>query len=174
MEIQKFNNTDLNCSIGCVVVDNNVWFRGKNVATALGYENTTQTIIIHVEDEDKCKLEELWGLSDRFLTFNEKNTIYINESGLYSLIFSSHKPEAKQFKHWVTSEVLPSLRKTGTYSIPSVPQCKITNEYELHTKVINFIRNYFDCPIIVPGLGVIQYTTKTRHESYQGLYRWAA
>ena len=55
------------------------------------------------------------------LTFNEKNTIYINESGLYALIFISSKPEAKQFKRWVTSEVLPSLRKTGTYSIPSVP-----------------------------------------------------
>jgi len=166
MEIQKFNNIVLNCSIGCVVVDNIVWFRGKDVARAVGYENTTQAIQINVDNDDKRRLEELWGLSLDALTFNETNPIYSHESGLYSLIFSSNKPDAKQFKHWVTSEVLPSIRKTGLYNIPSVPQFKITKEYELHTKVINFIRNYFDSPIIVPGLGEIQNTSKTRHESY--------
>ena len=166
MEIQKFENNILKCSIGCVFADSNVWFRGKDVAIALGYENTTQAIQNHVEDEDKCKLEEIWDLPDRSLTFNEKNTIYINESGLYNLIMISQKAEAKQFKHWVTSEVLPTIRKTGTYSIPLVPQVKITNEFELHTRVVQFIRNYFDSPIIVPGLGEIQYTHKTRHESY--------
>lgn len=166
MEIQKFNNNILNCSIGCVFVDNNVWFRGKDVANALGYENTTQTIQIHVEEEDKCKLGELVNLSDRLIGYHDKITIYINESGLYSLIMISQKAEAKQFKHWVTSEVLPTIRKTGSYSIPLVPQVKITNEFELHTRVVQFIRNYFDSPIIVPGLGEIQYTHKTRHESY--------
>ena len=96
MEIHKFNNV-LNCSVDCVIVDKNVWFRGKDVATALGYENTRQAIIIHVEDEDKCKLEELKSLPDRLLTFHEKTSLYINESGLYALILNSHKPEAKQF-----------------------------------------------------------------------------
>ena len=72
MEIQKFSNNDLNCSIGCVVVDN-VWFRGKNVATALGYLDTTHAIKNNVEDEDKYKLEELNGGSQiPALTFNEK------------------------------------------------------------------------------------------------------
>ena len=122
MEIKNAYNNVLNYSIGCVVVDNNVWFRGKNVATALGYKDTTQAIRDNVEDEDKQKLEEIYGaFSTQSLTFNETNTIYINESGLYALILNSHKPEAKQFKNWVTSEVLPSLRKTGTYSIPLVP-----------------------------------------------------
>jgi hypothetical protein len=83
----------------------------------------------------------------------------------------SQKTKAKQFKHWVTSEVLPSIRKTGTYSIPLVPQVKITNEFELHTKVVQFIRNYFDHPLLIPGLGELQSTYKTRHESYLKGYR---
>jgi len=167
MEIQSFENNILKCSIDCVIVDNNVWFRGKDVALALGYKDTTQAVRDNVEEEDKHKLEELYDpFSTQPLTFNEKNTIYINESGLYSLVMISQKAEAKQFKHWVTSEVLPTIRKTGTYSIPLVPQVKITNEFELHTRVVQFIRNYFDSPIIVPGLGEIQYTQKTRHESY--------
>ena len=83
----------------------------------------------------------------------------------------SQKTKAKQFKHWVTSEVLPSIRKTGTYSIPLVPQVKITNEFELHTKVVQFIRNYFDHPLLIPGLGELQSTYKTRHEAYLKGYR---
>ena len=172
MEIQKFENNILKCSIDCVIVDNNVWFRGKDVAKALGYTETTHAIKNNVEEEDKQKLEELYGGCEITpLTFNEKNTIYINESGLYNLIMNSQKAEAKQFKHWVTSEVLPSIRKTGTYSIPLVPQVKITNEFELHSKVVQFIRNYFDNPILIPGLGELQSTYKTRHESYLKGYR---
>ena len=84
----------------------------------------------------------------------KKNTIYINESGLYSLILKSQKQEAKQFKQWVTSEVLPSIRKTGTYSI--IPQINIRHETDLHYKVVHYIRKYFDNPIIIPGLGELQ------------------
>ena len=77
MEIQKFENNILKCSVDCVIVDNNVWFRGKDVAIALGYENTTQAIQNHVEDEDKHKLEELYDpFSTQPLTFNEKNTLF--------------------------------------------------------------------------------------------------
>ena len=172
MEIQKFENNILKCSVDCVIVDNNVWFRGKDVALALGYKDTTQAVRDNVEEEDKHKLEELYDpFSTQPLTFNEKNTIYINESGLYSLIMDSQKTEAKQFKHWVTSEVLPTIRKTGSYSIPLVPQVKITNEFELHTKVVQFIRNYFDHPLLIPGLGELQSTYKTRHEAYLKGYR---
>jgi prophage antirepressor-like protein len=170
MEIQSFENGILKCSVNCVIVDGNVWFRGKDVAKALGYENTTQAILNNVEEEDKYKLGELINLFDR-LTYHEKITVYINESGLYSLVMKSQKTEAKQFKHWVTSEVLPSIRKTGSYSIPLVPQVKITNEFELHTKVVQFIRNYFDHPLLIPGLGELQSTYKTRHESYLKGYR---
>ena len=84
------------------------FFVGKDVATALGYNNTTKAIRDHVDDEDK--LEERIVLSGQ-----NRNVILINESGLYSLILSSQLEQAKAFKHWVTSEVLPQIRKTGGY-----------------------------------------------------------
>ena len=141
MEVQKYNNIILNCDIECILVGSDVWFRGKDIAIALGYKDTQHAILNNVENEDKCKLEELGNLQDRLLTFNEKITIYINESGLYSLILKSQKQEAKQFKQWVTSEVLPTIRKTGTYtSIPPVPQIIIKNETDLHYKVVQYIK----------------------------------
>ena len=111
MEIQNYTNTILNCNIKCVLSGSDVWFRGKDIANALGYENTTKAIRDHVEEEDKSKLEELDKNDSFSLTYHDKITIYINESGLYNLIFTSQKPEAKQFKQWVTSEVLPSIKK---------------------------------------------------------------
>ena len=90
-EIKKFENTSLNCAIGIVIVDGAYWFRGKHVATALGYHDTTCAIKDHVDEEDKTKLEKLRPGEKPRLTsckssFNEKNAMYINESGLYSLI----------------------------------------------------------------------------------------
>ena len=86
------------------------FFVGKDVAEALGYSNTTKAIRDHVDFEDK--LEERIVLSGQ-----NRNVIIINESGLYSLILSSKLPQAKAFKRWVTSEVLPMIRQTGTYAI---------------------------------------------------------
>lgn len=95
-------------SIRIVVLHNEPYFVGKDVAFALGYTNPRKAIRDHVDDEDKgvTKCDTLGGKQD--LTV-------INESGLYSLILSSKLPNAKQFKRWVTSEVLPTIRKTGTY-----------------------------------------------------------
>ncbi len=84
------------------------WFVGKDVAVALGYSNTQKAIRDHVDEEDK--------LTERIVLSGQQRTvIFINESGLYSLILSSKLPSAKQFKHWVTAEVLPQIRKTGGY-----------------------------------------------------------
>ena len=139
MEIQKYNII-LNCDIECVLVDHDVQFRGKDIAIALGDKDTDQAIRQHIEDEDKYKMEEINTLNFTGITFNEKIQ-YINESGLYSLILKSQKQEAKQFKQWVTSEVLPTIRKTGTYSIiPPVPQIIIKNETDLHYKVVQYIK----------------------------------
>ena len=83
MEIQKYTNTILNCNIKCVLSGSDVWFRGKDIANALGYKDTQHTILHNVEDEDKKTLEMVDGGSENPpLTFNEKTTIYINESGL--------------------------------------------------------------------------------------------
>lgn len=89
--------------------DNESWFIGKDVAEILGYERTAKAILDHVEQEDK----DVVPIQDSIGRM--QNTAIINESGLYSLILSSKLPGAKKFKHWVTSEVLPSIRKNGGY-----------------------------------------------------------
>lgn len=105
--LQIFKSTEFG-TIRTVMANNEPWFVGKDVATVLGYSNPRDAINKHVDDEDKgvAKCDTLGGIQD--LTI-------INESGLYSLILSSKMPNAKKFKHWVTSEVLPSIRKNGGY-----------------------------------------------------------
>ena len=109
-EISIFNSEEFG-DIRAIEIDNEPWFVGKDVATALGYSNTRKAIGDHVHEDDKgvTKWDTLGGKQD--LTI-------INESGLYALIFGSKLESAKRFKHWVTSEVLPAIRKTGNYKIP--------------------------------------------------------
>lgn len=95
-------------------INDEPWFIGKDVAEALGYANSSKAVIDHVDDEDKRF--EMVSVSDS-QNGNLVKTAFINESGLYALIFGSKLPNAKAFKRWVTSEVLPALRKTGSYSI---------------------------------------------------------
>lgn len=91
-----------------VDIDGEPWFIGKDVATALGYSNTNKAVLVHVDAEDK-------GVTKWDTPGGTQQMTIINESGLYSLILSSKLPSAKEFKHWVTSEVLPSIRKNGAY-----------------------------------------------------------
>lgn len=97
------------------------WFRGKDVAIILGYKKAKNAIEVHVDSDDKMNLKEIiigaLNQGPDSLTPNELNSIYINESGLYSLILRSKLSTAKQFKRWVTSEVLPSIRKHGVYQL---------------------------------------------------------
>ena len=92
-----------------VEIDGEPWFVGKDVATVLGYQNGSKALSDHVDEEDKLNNESLSSLGQR-------GGWLINESGLYSLILSSKLPNAKAFKRWVTSEVLPTIRKTGSYT----------------------------------------------------------
>ena len=98
------------------------WFRGNDVAAALGHKNTRQAMRTHVHEEDRRALEDL-GRPEigRRLEHNEGAQVYINESGVYSLIMRSKKAEARLFQRWVTNEVLPSIRRTGQYSSPTPP-----------------------------------------------------
>lgn len=91
-----------------VIITGEPWLVGKDVAVALGYKDTSDALKVHVEEEDKGvgEIQTPGGIQKMYL---------INESGLYSLILGSKLPSAKKFKKWVTSEVLPSIRKTGTY-----------------------------------------------------------
>ncbi|RHC13322.1 phage repressor protein [Roseburia intestinalis] len=101
--------------IRTVTVDGEPWFVAKDIAEILQYTNTQKAIRDHVDEEDK--------LTERIvLSGQNREVICINESGLYSLILSSKMPGAKRFKRWVTSEVLPQIRRTGTYQKPMTPQ----------------------------------------------------
>ena len=107
MELQVFNSTEFG-SVRTATVNGEVMFVGKDVADILGYQNGSRDINRHVDEEDRQKAMFFDGTQD-------KETIIINESGLYSLIISSKLPNAKKFKRWVTSEVLPSIRQNGGY-----------------------------------------------------------
>ena len=91
-QIQTFENSSF--KVQCVCVSGEPWFKGRDVATVLGYANTTKAIINNVEEDDKKKMEELGNPCEGLLDANARKTIYINESGLYSLIMRSEKPEA--------------------------------------------------------------------------------
>lgn len=112
-EIKIFENEEFG-SVRTMEINGEPYFVGKDVAEILGYANTSKALIDHVDDEDKLNNETLSSLGQR-------GGWLINESGLYSLILSSKLPTAKKFKRWVTSEILPAIRKTGSYSIQSKP-----------------------------------------------------
>lgn len=105
--IQVFNNSEFG-TVRTVEVNREPFFVGKDVTDILGYQNGSRDINRHVDEEDRHKIMLFDGNQD-------KETIVINESGLYSLVLSSKLPTAKKFKRWVTSEVLPAIRKTGGY-----------------------------------------------------------
>lgn len=113
-ELQVFNNPEFG-KIRAIEIDGEPWLVGKDVARALGYSNTKDALAKHVDPEDRR------GSRIATPSGTQEMTV-INESGLYSLIFSSRLPDAKRFKRWVTSEVLPSIRKTGSYSLPGAVQ----------------------------------------------------
>ena len=111
--LQVFNNPEFG-SVRTVVIDEDPWFIGADVATALGYTNPRKALGDHVDGEDKNTVTIRDGIK------GNPNKTVINESGMYSLIISSKPPTAKKFKHWVTSEVLPDIRKHGLYAKQSV------------------------------------------------------
>ena len=116
-ELQIFNNEEFG-NVRSLMIDNEPWFVGKDVAEALGYKNVRDSLARHIDSDDKRD-----GVVIHDSMGREQKPIIINESGLYSLILSSKLESAKKFKHWVTSEVLPTLRKTGSYAkVPTDPR----------------------------------------------------
>lgn len=106
LQLFKFENKN----VRTLLIGNEPWFVGKDVAEILGYSKSRNALARHVDDEDKK------GVPIQDSIGRMQNTPIINESGLYSLILSSKLPSAKEFKHWITSEVLPQIRKTGKYA----------------------------------------------------------
>ena len=138
-ELQVFSNPEFG-EIRTIEIDNEPWFVGKDVAERLGYKNTKDALSTHVDEEDKRILQrsEIATVENNipkcafpvnFVSgeIPNRGLTIINESGLYSLILSSKLPNAKQFKHWITSEVIPSIRKHGAYMTPETLQEAILN-----------------------------------------------
>lgn len=116
-ELQIFNHAEFG-SVRTVTVDDIPYFVGKDVAVALGYSNGSKAVATHVDEEDKMfVMLDIADTQNGNVPMGQSKTAVINESGLYSLILTSKLPTAKKFKHWVTSEVLPSIRKHGVYAI---------------------------------------------------------
>ena len=164
---KKFTNARLGFELTSYIDDKqNIWFLGKDVAKVLGYSDTDKAIRRHVDEEDKYKgaAKTAGGLQQSF---------YINESGFYSLVLTSKLETAKKFKHWVTSQVLPSIRKFGYYKLfdnPNNKMFKIENEMDLHCKVVYLTRIYYPNAIMVAGLGENQDTPYKRIISWKKGY----
>ena len=174
--LKMFNNDVLNVNIKTVTDDNNnIWFKGKDIALYLGYQNTTEAIREHVDDKYKISFGNLMSSVNKSETLllqgNDKNIVYIKEAGLYQLVFSSKKQEAKAFTEWVVEDVIPSIRKTGKYSIAILDnQISLMNEKDLHFKVIDFVRKYYPHCLLYAGLGEIQDTSNKRIYAYRAGY----
>lgn len=112
-ELQIFYNPDFG-HVRMVMIEDTPYFVGKDVAEILGYKDTVNALKSHVDDEDKLG----WQITT---SGQKRNVTLINESGAYALVFGSKLPNARKFKHWVTSEVLPSIRKTGGYKVEAKP-----------------------------------------------------
>ena len=164
---KTFKNVDLEIELKSYIDKQQIiWFRGKDVAEILGYKDTNQAIRKHVDNEDQksCPVET---------TGQVRWIIFINESGFYSLILSSKLKTAKKFKRWITSEVLPSIRKFGYYKLfdnPNNNMFKIENEMDLHSKVVELIRNFYPDALMMPGLGENQDTSEKRINSWKKGY----
>lgn len=119
-KLQIFNNEEFG-QIRTVEIDGEIYLVGKDVAEILGYGNTRDALIAHVDEEDRTVIQKS---EIPTLDIPNRGLTVINESGLYSLILSSKMPNAKRFKRWVTSEVLPALRKTGSYEMPKAKKSR--------------------------------------------------
>lgn len=124
-QIQIFNNPAFG-EIRTIVDENDApWFVGKDVAEILGYSNASKAVMVHVDDEDK--MSTMIEAHSQNGNLSQTKTTLINESGLYALIISSKLPQAKEFKRWVTSDVLPTIRKHGAYMTDEAIQKALLN-----------------------------------------------
>lgn len=151
--IKIFENPEFG-KIRTVVIDGEPWFVAKDMAKALGYKNTNQSVKDNTEEEDR-------GTSPVVTPSGTQNMVVVNESGMYSLIFSSKLESSKRFKKWVTSEILPSIRKTGSYGKAQVPRTtdgKIAllaqGHVELREEIESVKQELEDFKMDMPLLGV--------------------
>ena len=163
----KFQNNTINV-LGS---KNNMFFFGSQIAKALGYIKPQNSVSVHVWDCNKLSLSSYkskYPESGHTVDLHPNTTI-INEAGLYQLIFASKLEKAKEFQQWVFSEVLPSIRNTGSFQIPNTKQNQfvILNERNLHEQVVSYIRKYYPDVIFNASLGDMQDTSEKRIMAYK-------
>ena len=164
--MRTFNNPEFG-EVRTLTINGEPWFVGKDVAERLGYTNTKDALSRHVDSDDKMQGD---GVVIRDPIGREQHPVIINESGLYSLILSSKLPNAKTFKRWITSEVIPSIRKHGTYTMkdrkPDRSADKRATAMLLNakTRVANQMKNFWDAAGIKP-----QYQALAMNNFYDGL-----
>lgn len=150
-------------NIRTVTIDNEPWFVGKDVAEALGYERAADAIRQHVEADDK-------GVGEIQTPGGTQRMVIINESGLYALIFGSRLESAKRFKRWVTAEVLPALRRTGTYSMDNYsPEMQAILMHD--TKIVNIEHRMDKLENEIPMYG-IEADELSGHVKRKGVQYW--
>ena len=175
-KVFKYGETELSF-IKC---KDDIWFRGKTLAEVLGYSNPLKAIRMHIGSEDKEEMLELvykGGAQNGHPFRNlQRGTIYVNESGLYSLVLRSKLESAKEFRRWVTSQVLPSIQKTGRYDYcidhkyNNMLTFKIENEMDLHVKVVSFLKKRYPHSLFTITLGENQDTVHKRIDSFKKGY----
>ena len=186
-----FRNADMGIELTSFIDDQqNVWFRGKDIAKILGYSDTKQAIRKHVSAENKIiqlSRQQVLGVSKRSLNpdycpvemkgqqndTRGKWSTFINEPGFYELVFSSKLETVKRFRQWVITTVLSSIPKFGQYKLFNNPYNKmimIGSETDLHYKVVDMIRRFYPDSILVAGLGENQDTEDKRLDSYTKRY----
>ena len=189
---KSFNNEELGIELKSYIdKQQNIFFIGKDVAAILGYSHTKEALKRHVSEENKmlrfmqvnCSGRETRpqqndnrGRETRPQQNDNRGKYYtiINEPGFYELVFGSKLEFAKKFRQWVFNTVLPSIRKYGQYKMFDSPWNKmimISNERDLHYKVVQLIRNYYPDSILVAGLGENQDTEEKRLDSYKKGYQ---
>ena len=175
-KVFKYGETELSV-IKC---KDDIWFRGKTLAEVLGYSNPLKAIRTHIDSEDKKEMSELVykGRAQNGHPFRnvQRGTIYVNESGLFALILRSQLESACTFKRWVTKDVLPSIRKTGTYDYctdhkyNNMLTFKIESETDLHVKVVHFLKKRYPHSLFTVTLDENQDTVYKRIDSFKKGY----
>ena len=165
--LQVFNNGAWN--VRTHVCNEVAYFNAKDVAKALEYKNPREAVRDHVFPEDRSKLQDLMGsVALPPLSYQKKTSVYITEPGVWALIFSSQQEEARAFKRWLCSEVLPRLRKQ--YQEQMRAPLSLRNESDLHHKVVQAIRRFWPHAILVAGLGELQDTPEKRMFAWRSGY----
>ena len=170
-----FENKKLNVSVRTVRRGEEVLFCAKDVAESLGYADPKKTVRTHVWKKNRTTVGEVKGGDLSPLLRSHPDTVLLYEPGLYQLVCSSRLPIAEAFQDWVFREVLPAIRKTGSYELPEPKslygkQLKLLNETDLHYEVVRYIRRFHPDALIIPGLGEYQDSVQRRCDAYRKGY----